>query len=412
MTTSVTTPQEPSTTIPRAAAVRLALLYACIFGIIGVYMPFWPAWLAARGMDGSEIGVLMAVGPWLAVLVSPAAGLLSDVIQRHRPILLAAAVLYAGAFAVVAAADSFWPIFICMCLAGAANAPFIPLVDNLTLLAQQKGLIDYGKVRLWGSLAFIASSLLVGRILSSAPEHVILWVIWLGAGAMVMAAYFTPEYVPTRASRRGPSAMVALRVLVRDRSFVLFLSVAVALLASHGVLYAVGTLHWRNSGIDVGVIGLLWAEGVVAEILLFAYGRRLLEAMSPTKLLAMAALAGLVRWLGLALSTDIAWLIALQTLHGLTFGAAHLGGMIFISRAVPPSLTGTAQGLYNALVWGLGLGTMMALAGVLYESVQGGAYWAMVGSSGVGLVAVVLLSRRWDGGRLHIDDSFPPPEAR
>jgi len=397
MTTPPSAASPPVPAQPGGIAFRLAWFYGAIFFVLGVYLPFWPVWLAAQGLSDSQIGLLMATGPWIAVLASP----LADRLGRRRPILIGLTLLFAAAYMALFGVQGFWAILAAMCVAGLAQAPLAPTTDNLTLFAQARGLADYGRVRLWGSFAFIVASLVVGRLLSALPEATILWVIVIGAVVMVLASLAVPEIRPdVRHTDRSPFA-----ALLGNRVFLLFLGVAVVLMASHAVYYAVGSLHWRRAGVDPTVIGLLWAEGVVAEILLFAYGRRALARFSPVGLLMLCALAGLVRWPALAATTDVGWLILIQALHGLTFGAAHLGGMAFIGRAVPEAYSGTAQGLYTAVVAGLGLGTMLAVAGVLYQVAGGTAYLAMALLSGAGLAGGFVLFRIWDGGTLAISRS-------
>ena len=43
--------------------MRLAAFYAAYFGAMGGMLPFWPAWLAARGASDAEIGILQLNQP-------------------------------------------------------------------------------------------------------------------------------------------------------------------------------------------------------------------------------------------------------------------------------------------------------------------------------------------------------------
>ena len=117
--------------------------------------------------------------------------------------------------------------------------------------------------------------------------------------------------------------------------FWVFVATASALQASHQVYYGFGTLYWRSLGFSDATIGFLWAEGVLAEIVLFWQGRRLLARFGPVGLLMLGGAAGILRW---SLAGLVSWLpavVALQVLHAFTFGASHLGAMQFLSRTVP-----------------------------------------------------------------------------
>ena len=148
------------------------------------------------------------------------------------------------------------------------------------------------------------------------------------------------------------------------------------------------------------MIGLLWREGVVAEVLLFAFARRVLARIGVTGLLALAGAGGMLRWTGIALTTDLVLLFGLQILHALTFGAAHLASMHFMQRAVPERAMSSAQSLYYALPLGIGMGLAMSLSGVLFRDYAGHAYLAMTVLSAVTLGGALLLNRQWNGGKI------------
>jgi PPP family 3-phenylpropionic acid transporter len=143
------------------------------------------------------------------------------------------------------------------------------------------------------------------------------------------------------------------------------------------------------------VIGGLWAEGVVAEILLFSVSGFFVARFGPIGLLALAGFSGIARWAVLAQSTELAALLSVQVLHAITFGAVHLGAMHFVARNAPPGLSATAQGIY-ASASGLAMGLAMIGAGGLFAAFQGNAFFAMAAISavGTGLAALLWLRHR------------------
>jgi PPP family 3-phenylpropionic acid transporter len=108
----------------------------------------------------------------------------------------------------------------------------------------------------------------------------------------------------------------------------------------------------------------------------------------------------MLRWLGLAATTDLPLLFLAQLMHALTFGAAHLASMHFMQRAVPERAMSSVQSLYYALPLGVGMGLAMSLAGVLVRDHAQLAYLAMVALSAVTLLGALLLNRRWSGGKI------------
>jgi PPP family 3-phenylpropionic acid transporter len=177
-----------------------------------------------------------------------------------------------------------------------------------------------------------------------------------------------------------------LREALRLMAHPVFLTFAVAASigqASHAVYYVYGTLGWVGQGIGPGVIGFLWAIGVVAEIgLMLGPGRGLVERIGPAHAVALAGLAGMLRWGLMSLEPELVLLWPVQCLHALTFGLAHLGAMAFIAAAIPPRLQASAQGLY-------------AVSGA-YGAAS--AYWLAAVMSGIAMIAALRLGRIWDGG--------------
>jgi PPP family 3-phenylpropionic acid transporter len=141
-------------------------------------------------------------------------------------------------------------------------------------------------------------------------------------------------------------------------------------------------------------VGALWAVGVVAEITLFALSGRLPPGLGPAALLLVGALGAVVRWSAMALDPPTVALPFLQCLHGLSFGATHLGAIGFVAYAAPPGRAATAQGSL-AVVLGAAMALSMGLSGVLYEAFGGLAYagMALLAAAG-GLFAFAAWRRR------------------
>ena len=173
----------------------------------------------------------------------------------------------------------------------------------------------------------------------------------------------------------------------------LFLLAAGAVQAAHAAFYTFGTLHWRTLGLSTLLAGQLWTVAVAAEILVFAYSAALLRRLGPTSVLVLAALAAVVRWSAMAFEPALWLLFGLQALHGLTFGAAHVGAIHVLARFVPEAQAGTAQAVYASATSGILLGGATLLAGPLYAAWGGRAYLAMAALAAVGLLAALGLER-------------------
>jgi len=378
------------------AAVRLAAYYALLFAAVGIHLPFWPLWLADSGMSAAQIGVLGAAAYLARALVNPLVGAVADRRgDRRRPMLMlmAAATL---AWTLFAAVDGFPAILAVTIVASGLWAGVMPVGESLALMAAGHWHIDYGRLRLWGSAAFILAAIGTGHLLLHARPWVLVWLIALCLAATAMVCAGLPDL-------RAPAATVrpaAWRPLLTSRPFLLFLACAGLNLAAHTVYYSFATLHWRAAGIADDAIGLLWSEGVVAEIVLFAASGWVVRRLGPGGLLLAAGIGGILRWLALASTTWLPALAVAQVLHAATFGCGHLGAMHFLSRAVPPGLGVRAQGLFATVAAGLLPGLTSLFTGWLYQRLGGGAFVAMAGLSLGSALAGRALLTCWHGGKV------------
>ncbi|HXY99549.1 MAG TPA: MFS transporter [Stellaceae bacterium] len=364
------------------ASVRLAFFYIAMFLLSGVQLPFWPAWLAGRGLSAGEIGTLLALCQWIKLAANPLAGIAADRSAAPRRIMLALSLGAMAGFALLLPARGFALLLLTGTLATACVSALLPLGDHLALALAYGGRLDYGRIRLWGSLSFILATLLAGRLIAARGAEMVAPLL-LGAATLIAAACAgLPAGDGDGPAQHPPS----WRNLARP-SFLAFLTAAALIQGSHAVFYGFGTLHWQRLGIADDAIALLWSEGVVAEILLFYWGAPLLRRLGPRGLMALGGGAGVLRWTLTGFAAGVPALALLQLLHGLTFGAAHLGAMHHLARSVPAGQAATAQALYATVVGGIGQGLLLLLAGLLYGALGGRAFLAMaaVAAAGAGL---------------------------
>lgn len=373
-------------------AARLAAFYGVVFFVIGVMLPFWPLWMQSRGLTPEDIGAVMGIGMLMKVAANPVAAGYADRTGARRGLLVSLSAAAALAFAAFWPAHGFWPVLSVTMLFFLFWSPLMPLTETLTMHYGTAGALDYGRVRLWGSLTFIAAAWGGGWALTGRAEDLIYWIILAGAATAVICALLLPDArLPPSGHRHSFSPFLSV---LKDRAFLRFIVAAGLIQTSHIIYYAFGTIHWRKAGHSEAVIGWLWAEGVIAEVLLFIWGGRIIARMGPARLIALAGLAGLIRWLGTGITDALPALLVLQVLHGATFGAAHLGSIYFIARRMDAAISATAQSVYAAAVGGVGFSLASLFSGHLYAGYGGAAYLPMAVMAGLGGMIVFRLRRR------------------
>lgn len=353
---------------------RLAALYAALFILPGIQMPFFPVWLKAKDLDAKLIGIVLAVPMVARVLAIPVITRTADRRDAVRAALIIASLASVAGYMLVGLSGGAIAILITYTLTSLFSTPLMPLAETYAL----KGLMArgrvYGPVRLWGSLAFIFGNFVAGFAADAIPAR---HLIWLMVAASTLIAVAASALAPLAGGVPEPGAQeMHRRKSLRDPAFIAVLAAASLIQASHAVFYGFSAVQWHAAGLDGTFIAALWALGVAAEIVLFAVQGRLPPFLTPTVLLMVGASAGALRWLGMATDPPALVLPWLQLLHSLSFGATHLGALMFLAYHAPAGQAATAQG-YLAIAAGLAMAAAMAISGVLYEDFGSRAYAAM-----------------------------------
>jgi PPP family 3-phenylpropionic acid transporter len=287
--------------------------------------------------------------------------------------------------------SGFWSLFAVFAVFGLVWTPVMPLTDAYVMDGVRAYGADYGRIRLWGSLAFIAATVICGMLLDAFGSSAALYFFIAALAASFVVALGLPPVGDGGEQGQGPREwhfLADAKELITLPIALFFLAGALVQ-AGHAVYYAFGTLHWQALGYSTTLIGILWTLGVIAEIALFAFARPALARLGSQGLLALAALAVVVRWTAMGFDPPLWMLVALQALHAFTFGAAHLAVIFFIGERVRPRLSATAQSLFYGLS-SLVMGAVTAGAGFAYGVLAGKAYLAMVlfGIAALGVMAL------------------------
>ncbi len=350
----------------------LAVSYFFIFNWVGIAMPFLSQHLKSLGLSGAEIGLLMAASPVAAIFVPPAWGFLAD---RTRRTGLLLAVALAGAFLAylpLLSAETVWQIAPWLYLAALFASPISTLIDSQVLQEIREVGGHFSRVRLWGSVGFIASSAAFGLFYSGArasPPPVIVGVV----AALGLAFLSTlPRVRASGAGLAPPSLGQMANLLSEPRLRLLLLSTGLHW-AACGPFNLLFTVHLRDLGLPPSVAGVGAATGVVAEVGVMVLWPKVSQLASTSRLLTVAFLGSGLRWLLLSYATGAEAVIAIQLLHGLTYGVFMLAAYGYLTALVPPQMRATGQALFASVTWGMGGAIGYLAAGRLYDLFSGGA---------------------------------------
>jgi PPP family 3-phenylpropionic acid transporter len=341
---------------------RVALFFAALFVAGAINTAFLPLWFSDHGIGPGAIGQILGAASLLRVITGPIWGTLADRLGQRRPVLLGAAITATLTSLAYLTLRDFLALLLLSVFQASASSALNPLVDSLALTLARERRLEYGPVRAVGSAAYMIATAAAGWLLTLTGTWIVPLLLALGYGSCGVVATMLPEAAAQPVSMRP---LTGLRLL-RHRPFRLIVLASALIQGAHAAYYGFAPLFWRSQGFSDSTIGLLIAEGIIAEIALFAWGRRLVERLGPPGLTACAAAASLVRWGVTAFAPPLPVLAAVQLLHAATFAMQHLSAMLVLSRTVPPERGATAQALHSALGMGAPTGLTMLVSGWIY----------------------------------------------
>jgi MFS transporter, PPP family, 3-phenylpropionic acid transporter len=220
--------------------------------------------------------------------------------------------------------------------------------------------------------------LLSGQAVSALGLDVIVWLQTLLLGAAAVAAILVPELMHDRTADAVRAPAGGVLMLLQRPQFRHLVLVAALILGSHAMHDAFAVIRWSAAGVSPATVSVLWSESVAAEVLVFfIIGPKIVTWLTPAGALAVAALAGMLRWTVMAQSADVMALALVQPLHGITFALLHLACMRLIARTVPQGLEGTAQAVYGTVGIGAASALLTLVSGALYARVGAQGFWVM-----------------------------------
>jgi len=369
----------------------LSFFYGTTFGMLGSYLPFFPVWLKAVGIEASWIGIITAVPALTRFTILPLVTALAERRQTTRQAIVVTAFATALGLTVVGTQHQALPLFLVFAVTCCLWTPTAPLTDAYALRGVVHYGLNYGPLRLWGSAAFVIGALLCGLLIDViAPERLI-WIIAATAGLSALASLGLQPIDGPRTSEPGHRGAGAL---LRDGGFLAIIVASALIQGSHAAYYIFASIVWKQAGFGGLTIAMLWSLGVLAEIVLFALSPRF--ALPSAVLVMIGALSAVARWAITAQQPPIAILAIVQLAHGLTFGLTQVGTMGLLVHYVPGHVMARGQG-YLAACSGMVASSTSILSGIVYAHYGQGVYYAMAAMAASGALVMWLARHRVSG---------------
>ncbi|MBP1970440.1 PPP family 3-phenylpropionic acid transporter [Virgibacillus natechei] len=350
-----------------------------------VILSFLPLYLQYQGLNGTEIGWVLAVGPLASIFAQPFFGYLSDKYKTVKWVLLICII------GLLIGSTLFFQMntLISIISMGAVfyffTTPIGALGDSLAQRRADDLKVPFGSIRTWGSIGFATSALIVGEVLANIGIQYMI-IPYLFFGTMALLVVFRLKDVKVDSE---PVQLKDVGQIIKNKPFLIFLVLILFITIGHRANDSFIGLYIEQLGGSEGLVGVAWFVGVATEAAMFAFAGFWFKKYHPLIFIITAGILYSMRWFMFAAVEEPVYIIALQFLHGLTFGVFYIAAFSYVTRLIPSLLQSTGHLVFFATFFGVSgiVGSLMG--GAIFDSFGGGTLYFGMGS--LALVGTIFL---------------------
>lgn len=326
---------------------------------VGAFVPYWSLYLKSVNFSAVEIGILLSLFQVSRIFSPSFWGWLADKTNRRVAWIKLTALLGLLGYIGVFFGTSFVWLFFVMAALSIFTSSTLPLAEAVTMAHIEPANQPYGRIRVWGSIGFIVAVLGLGLLLDYTEIDSLLWCLLVIQATLFLLTFKIPEpHVPPHHTDHQSVWKIVMRPEV--------LSVLIGcclMVSAHSVYYSFFSIFLEERGYSKTLIGILWAVGVLCEILMFAVMPKLTARFSLKQILLISLALAVMRFAMIGLGTSSLWILLLaQTLHAATFGSFHVASIAIVQQYFKGKHQTKGQAIYSSIGYGLG-GTVGGISG-------------------------------------------------
>lgn len=365
-----------------------------------IIISFLPLYLQYKELSGTEIGWVLAIGPFASIISQPFWGFLSDKYKTIKQMLIATIIGMLIMSIIFFQMNSFLAIFIVAAFFYFFSSPVGGLSDSLAQRRAHDLQVPFGSIRTWGSLGFAFSSLVVGEFLARAGVGYIIWPYVIFGSILLLIAFKVTDVK----AEEAPINFKDIGKIVKNKPFILFLLLIMFVTITHRANDSFISIFVTELGGSEGFAGIAWFIALISEATIFATAGIWFRKYHPITFVIIASILYTIRWSLYGVVSNPYIILVLQAMHGMTFAMFYVAALDYVSRIVPSILQSSGHLIFYSVMFGvsgifgsLGGGFMME-----YYSLHQ-LYLIMGAMAAVGVVSLIgyLL---WMKHRLHLPD--------
>ncbi|WP_305838456.1 3-phenylpropionate MFS transporter [Photobacterium leiognathi] len=345
----------------------------------GVYLPFRGLWLEKLGISDADVGMLVGFGLAARCVINftltPFFHKVGHLIPFLRWSMFLSLLGFIAFIWLGTITPSFWTLALLLVIFNLAIGPAVAISDAISNHYARDNRLDYGYTRLWGAVALTVASACMGWVIQHFGVSAVPVMGAVGLGATFIGTLMKPS-VPMVCHHNEEEKKPNIFKVLCCKETLVFLLVASLPEGSHGGYYFFSTVYWAEKGLDSDTIGYLWSLSTISVIVFYLVSRKAFSSWKVSTLFKLAAVAVVLRWSLMAVSTDLPVLIFCQILHGITFSGTILSSVRYVEENRKHNYV-ALQSLYHAIPAGFVLAIVSAACGWLMHHSDISMFWFM-----------------------------------
>lgn len=380
---------------------RASIFYFSLWAVMGAQMPFFNVYFARLGLSGLQIGILSTAFPLMTLFVGPALSLLADRRRWQKRILLISIGGTGALLILFIFPRTFAPLLVLVLARALLFSPMMSIGDGMVARMATRNHIDYGKLRLWGSLSFAIAALVCGALWERWGFQAMFIVTSVLTLPVLWAAMGLDESAPVvqRASSAATTTSPTLRDVSRDHALVAILVAVFLVGIGEGMYGAFSGVYMDRLGGGQFMVGALFGLSALAELPVMHYSGAIFRTLGkPVSILLAYGCVG-IAFLGYGLVRQPWLILAFAMLKGVGFALYFVGNVSLIDERAPEAWTSTLQSLMNAATRGLAPLITTPLGGWLGDAMGLPIVFVSSGIAALlaaGVLFVAVVGRRFD----------------
>lgn len=365
-------------------SLRGSLFYLSFFLSTGAYGPFLNVYYRGLGFSGQQIGFLATIYPLMTLLFAPLLSALAD--RRNWRIQILQGAIFVGAFFIflLKFPTSFFWMAIVLLFMAIAYSPLMSIADSLVVNMAKRHALNYGGMRLWGSIGFAVSSILFGWVYQHAQ---------LASMFTISALLMAPVFLITSTLEETPAAQndqpQPISVIVKEIGLVILIGVSFLMGISNALTMSFEGILVQHLGGSNFMVGFTIGIAGVSEITTMQYGQKIADRIRKVNALILSIGLLFLAYIGYMVAAQPWMMVPAALLRGLGFGLFFTNIVRLVNDRVPEEWVSTAQSLRAVSMFGVAPLLAGPLGGLVHDRVSPSAVFA-IGVISLGLAGVLL----------------------